>query len=51
MLNKIRKLNYKYSEKTRFNNTIKFLKKTLPINSKILDLYNKIVFNEKKVLM
>ena len=38
MLNKIKKLNYNYSEKTRFNNTIKFLKKTLPVNSKILDI-------------
>ena len=38
MLNKIKKLNYNYSEKTRFNNTIKFLKKTLPFNSKILDI-------------
>ena len=38
MLNKIKNLNYKYSEKVRFNNTIKFLKNTLPVKSKILDI-------------
>ena len=38
MFKKINQLNNKISEKRRFNNTIKFLKKTLPSSSKILDL-------------
>ena len=38
MFEKIKKFNYKYSEKIRFNNTIKFIKKTLPKNSNILDI-------------
>ena len=38
MFEKIKKLNNNICEKRRFNNTIKFLKKTLPTDSKILDL-------------
>ena len=38
MFEKIKQLNNNICEKRRFNNTIKFLKKTLPSNSKILDL-------------
>ena len=38
MLEKIRQLNYDYCEKRRFYNTIKFIKKTLPIKNKIIDL-------------
>ena len=38
MFNEIKKLNTKICEKRRFNRTVKFLKKTLPLKSKILDL-------------
>lgn len=38
MVEKIKQLNLNFSEKRRFNNTIKFITKTLPLKKKILDL-------------
>ena len=38
MFKKIKELNLNYCEKRRFNNTINYIKKTLQLHGKILDL-------------